>query len=59
MPGRITQGEIIFQKIYYILKNSYQGIRYSNLVRNVSQVLPEMNTNIIHANVYAFKQRID
>jgi len=54
-----TQREKIIKKIYEILENQPDGIRYADLIRRISEELPEIKVNTIHGTVYEFKQKID
>lgn len=54
-----TQREKIIKKAYEILENQPNGIRYADLIRKISEELPEIKINNIHGAVYAFKQKID
>lgn len=54
-----TQREKIIKKIYEILENQPDGIRYADLIRKISEELPEIKVNTIHDAVWEFKQKID
>jgi hypothetical protein len=54
-----TQKEKIIKKVYEILDNKPNGIRYADLIREISNELPEVNVNAIHGTVWFFKQKID
>lgn len=54
-----TQRERILNKIREILKNKIDGIRYSELHREIKESLPEVNVNTIHGNLWYLKQKID
>lgn len=54
-----TQREKIIKKIYEILENKPNGIRYADLIRKISEELPGVNVNAIHGTVWFFKQKID
>lgn len=54
-----TQQETIIKKLYEILEERPNGIRYSELVNKINEELPEVKINTIHGNVWSFKQRID
>jgi len=54
-----TQREKIIKKIYEILENRPSGIRYADLIREISEKLPEVKINTIHGTVWDFKQKID
>ncbi len=42
-----------------ILENSSKGIRYADLIRSISDALPDTKINTIHGTVWEFKQKID
>ncbi len=54
-----TQKEKIIKKVYEILENNPNGIRYADLIRKISEELPEVKVNTIHGTVWDFKQKID
>jgi hypothetical protein len=54
-----TQREKIIKKAYEILENNPNGIRYADLIREISKELPGVNVNAIHGTVWFFKQKID
>jgi hypothetical protein len=54
-----TQRDKIIEKAREILKNETNGIRYSDLVRKISEKLPEVNVGSIHGTICDFKQEID
>lgn len=54
-----TQREKIIKQAREILENSPKGIRYADLIRNISKALPDANIKNIHGNIYYFKQKID
>ena len=54
-----TQKEKIIKKIMEILKNTPRGVRYADLVRGISDNLPDVKINAIHGTVWDFKQKID
>lgn len=54
-----TQREKIIKKIREILENKPNGIRYSELHREIKESLPEINVNTIHGNLWYLKQKID
>jgi len=54
-----TQKEKIIKKLYEILENNPNGIRYADLIRKISEELPEVKVNTIHGTVWDFKQKID
>ena len=54
-----TQREKIIKKAYEILENQPNGIRYADLIRKISEELPEIKINTIHGTVWEFKQKID
>ena len=54
-----TQREKIIKKIYEILEDKPNGIRYADLIREISEELPEVKVNTIHGTVWDFKQKID
>jgi len=51
--------EKIIKKILEILESKPNGIRYSELHREISNSLPEVNINTIHGNLWHLKQKID
>lgn len=54
-----TQREKIIKKLYEILENKPNGIRYADLIRGINEELPGVNVNAIHSTVWWFKQKID
>lgn len=54
-----TQREKIINTVREILENSPNGIRYADLIRKISEVLPDAKVNTIHGTVWDFKQKID
>jgi len=54
-----TQQEKIIKKAYEILENQPNGIRYADLIRKISEELPEIKINAIRGTVWVFKQKID
>jgi hypothetical protein len=54
-----TQQEKIIKQAYEILENSPKGIRYTDLIRSISEALPDANINTIHGTICEFKQGID
>ena len=54
-----TQREKIIKQAREILENSPKGIRYSDLIRSISEALPDTKVNTIHGTIWAFKQKID
>jgi len=54
-----TQREKIIKQVYKILENSPKGIRYADLIRSISEALPDTKVNTIHGTVWNFKQKID
>jgi len=48
----VTKQEQIRTKAIEILKSNPQGVRYSELVRAISQALPDMNINHIHGSIW-------
>jgi ribosomal protein S3AE len=52
-----TQKEKIIKKLYEILENKPNGIRYADLIREISEELPEVKVNTIHGTVWDFKQK--
>ncbi len=49
----------IKDQLYQILKNSPKGIRYADLIRRISEALPNTKVNTIIGTVCEFKQQID
>jgi len=54
-----TQREKIIKQAREILENSPKGIRYADLIRSISEALPDAKVNTIHGTVWDFKQKID
>jgi len=54
-----TQKEKIIKKAYEILERKPDGIRYADLIREISKELPEVKVNAVHGTIYDFKQKID
>jgi len=54
-----TQREKIIKKVMEVLENRPNGIRYSELHREIKKALPEVNVNTIHGNLWYLKQKID
>lgn len=54
-----TQREKITKTMMEILENSPEGIRYADLIRRISEALPNTKVNTIHGTVWEFKQKID
>jgi len=54
-----TQREKIIKKAMEILENSPNGIRYTDLVRHISEALPDVKINTVHGTIWEFKQKID
>jgi len=54
-----TQREKIILQARKILENSPKGIRYADLIRSISEVLPDTKINTIHGTIWEFKQKID
>jgi hypothetical protein len=54
-----TQREKIIKKAYEILERKPDGIRYADLIREISKELPEIKENTIHGTIWDFKQKID
>lgn len=53
-----TRREKIIAKAIEILKSSPDGIRYSVLVRKISQEFPEISINTIHGTVWNLETRV-
>ncbi len=49
----------IKNQLYQILENSPKGIRYADLIRRISEALPNTKVKTIHGTVWEFKQQID
>ena len=47
-----TKREQIISKVIEILKENPQGVRYSEIVRRIKELLPEMQVNTIHGTVW-------
>jgi len=47
-----TQQEKIIKKAYEILENQPNGIRYADLIRKISEELPEIKINAIRGTVW-------
>ena len=54
-----TQREKIIKTARETLENSPKGIRYADLIRGISEVLPDTKINTIHGTIWEFKQKID
>jgi hypothetical protein len=54
-----TQREKIIKKAYEILERKPDGIRYADLIREISKELPDIKENTIHGTIWNFKQKID
>ena len=54
-----TQREQIIKTAREILENSPKGIRYADLMRSISELLPDTKINTIHGTIWEFKQKID
>ncbi|OQB43980.1 MAG: hypothetical protein BWY03_00471 [Parcubacteria group bacterium ADurb.Bin159] len=54
-----TQREKIIKATREILENSPKGIRYADLIRSISEALPDTKINTIHGTIWEFKQKID
>ena len=54
-----TQREKIIKQAREILENSPKGIRYADLIRGISEALPDVKINTIHGTIWEFKQKID
>lgn len=54
-----TQREKIINKAREILENSPNGIRYADLIRSISEALPDTKVNTIHGTIWEFKRQID
>jgi len=53
-----TQREKIIKKIYEILENKPNGIRYTDLVNEIKSQLPEVNENTIHGTIWIFRKKV-
>ena len=53
-----TRKEKIIAKAIEILKSNPDGIRYSDLVRRISQVFPDIPVNTIHGTVWNLETRV-
>ena len=47
-----TKREQIISKVIEILKQNPQGVRYSEIVKRVKELLPEIPVNTIHGTVW-------
>lgn len=54
-----TQREKIIKTMREILENSPKGIRYADLIRSISEKLPDAKINTIHGTVWKFKQKMN
>ncbi len=54
-----THREEIIKKLFEILENQPDGIRYADLIRKISEELPEINVNTIHGTIWQFNQDTD
>lgn len=54
-----TQREKIIKKIYEILENQPDGIRYADLIRKISEELPGVKVNTIHGTIWQLNQDTD
>jgi len=54
-----TQREKIIKKVYEILENKPNGIRYADLIREIKNALPETNIKTIHGNIYYLRHKIE
>jgi hypothetical protein len=54
-----TQREKIIKKAYEILERKQDGIRYADLIREISKELPDVKINTIHGTIWDFKKKID
>jgi hypothetical protein len=54
-----TQKDKIIKVAREILENSPGGIRYADLIRKISEALPEVKINTIHGTIWNFKREID
>ena len=52
------KGKQIVLEAIKILKNEIQGVRYSDLVRRVKDLLPDMNINHIHGKVWDLDKKM-
>jgi len=48
----VTKRDQIIQKVIDLLKENPQGIRYSEIVRRVKELLPDIPVNTIHGTVW-------
>jgi len=49
----------IIEKAYEILERKPDGIRYADLIREISKEMPDVKVNTIHATIWDFKRQID
>ena len=54
-----TQREKIIKKAYEILERKPDGIRYADLIREISRELPDVKVTTIHGTIWDFKKKID
>lgn len=54
---RKTKGKIIEEKAFEIIENNPNGIRYSDLVKQISEALPDMKIKYIHGKVWDLDKR--
>jgi hypothetical protein len=54
-----AQREKIIKQVREILENSPKGIRYADLIRGISEALPDVKINTIHGTIWNLKQKID
>jgi hypothetical protein len=46
-----TQQEKIIKQVREILENSSKGIRYADLIKGISEALPDVKINTIHGTI--------
>ena len=59
MSSKITQKDRIRDKVYEILEKNKNGIRHTDLVREIHKELPEIPIKTIYGSLWGFKQSID
>jgi hypothetical protein len=53
-----TQREKIIKKVSEVLENKQNGIRYSELFREIKNLLPEVPENTIHGNIWDLDKEV-
>ena len=56
---KTTNREIILKATKEILENYPKGIRYADLVKNISAKLPDIKVNTIHGSLWDIIQKVD